>query len=1779
MLFIRIALIIANILSCPQILLAHDFTYSGINYSIHASKKVTVVSGDIPYSGDIIIPSTVLYEGTEYEVSIISDEAFNNCSELRSITIPGSIDTIYCNAFKGANSLRRVVFLDAVERLLIYYSYIDNNYSSLFFDCPIKEITLDREIDWGPGQYNDKNYSPFYKKGELESISFGPHIKKLEKTIFWNDTIQNVTIPSNITYIGKNAFGSIKNLYISDSNDRLIIETDTEVSPKYVFGFDLETLYIGRNWILSCDTLVNSSYYYHEYQPFSKQSKLISVEFGPSVSKLNDYSFYQCNYLKNFVIPNSITEIGSYAFSGCCGIEDIIIPNNVQFLGNGAFSGDTLLHKISFESSSKILSLGTTIFLNCPIDSMFLGRDLLCTRDQESPLRNNNHLVSLVFGDSITKINDYLFSNCSNIHTVVIPNNITSIGDHSFDGCTTLSKLIIEDSEQALTLGYTYYDSGNAIFGDCPLNELYIGRNINSKNNASFRNKTNLSKLTFGKYVTTLYKYEFSGSNGVKELIIPSNITTIEDYAFHNCNTLRSIIVKDCVTPISIGSCGDDGMFYYSPLDSIYIGRNIIYAGKRGERTSYANGSTIKTKTCTAPFSLQKNLSNVTISDSVSVLGSYFLYGCNDLKGINIPNSLRNLGMYAFDDCNNLITVDFDGNLADWCTINFENLYSNPCYKSHSLYINHVNLNKLKIPNSITSINDYCFAGITDITEASISGVVSIGKYAFYGCTNLLNLDIQNGVLHIGDFAFAYCSNLNEVSIPQSVLSIGNYSFSNCNQLKKIALTYGIQTINNNAFNGCIRLDSITIPESMDSINSYVFSGCTNLSKLSLPKSLKVIDSYAFMGCNGLEQIIIPQNVTNISDASFLKCINLKDVICLPSTPPSITVNQTMRDAGYNINSFPDSIHIYTLYPNEYIASEWNSYGSTIQKLAELNDTVFDYAGRVPDLIISDNGANLVFNIKPDTLYDVGMHEAHVYATSSKLLDTIQFNVQYSILPVELNIYVEDTCKYYGDANPHFIIYANGLIKGETIECLGPNLLAYTDATANSIPGTYNVFVKGGNSNNYNLNYIGGKLTIVKSPLEIICLDTIRLYGDKDPTFRYIISGLKNEDTEQSLNGSLSFLVNADQSSPVGNYSVIPTGLLSDNYLITFTEGRLSVNKAPLTITADNYTTKQCNDLPILTATYTGFKNGEDESVMLKKPEITCNATPTSDPGDYIISISKSEALNYEITQVNGVLTMERSYFILRYYLDSILYCADTVGFKMPILPHATLAKEGYTFSGWSVIPDTMPAHDVLVTGTFSVNSYFLTYKVDTSIFNVDTLNYATVITPLAAPTKEGYTFSGWSEIPATMPANDVEVTGTFNINSYVITYMLDEAVYKRDTLVYLAEITSFAAPAKEGYTFSGWSEIPATMPAKNVEVTGTFKINSYILTYKVDGETYKIDTLNYATAITPLASPTKEGYTFSGWSEIPATMPANDVEVTGTFNINSYVITYKLDGAVYKRDTLHYATAITPHAAPNKEGYTFSGWSEIPAIMPVNDVEVTGTFKINSYILTYKVDGATIKIDTLNYATVITPLDAPTKEGYTFSGWSEEPTSMPANDVEVTGTFSINAYLLIYKVDGVVYHSDTIDFTVAVTPLADPTKEGYTFSGWSEIPATMPANDVEVTGTFSINKYLLTVLIDGETAFSDSIVFGTLLRDYIEYITKLGIDLSQWEWYCQIETISMPAYDVIINAVRDAVLSIGADLDKTAIYDLIGNKISTDHISTLPPGIYIRNGHKYIIK
>ena len=145
--------------------------------------------------------------------------------------------------------------------------------------------------------------------------------------------------------------------------------------------------------------------------------------------------------------------------------------------------------------------------------------------------------------------------------------------------------------------------------------------------------------------------------------------------------------------------------------------------------------------------------------------------------------------------------------------------------------------------------------------------------------------------------------------------------------------------------------------------------------------------------------------------------------------------------------------------------------------------------------------------------------------------------------------------------------------------------------------------------------------------------------------------------------------------------------------------------------------------------------------------------------------------------------------------------------------------------------------------------------------------------------------------------------------------------------------------------------------------------------------------------------------------SEYQETTPWNEFNNVST-TMNYYCLTYLVDGVVYKSYDVESNTTIDVEEIPQKEGYTFSGWSEIPETMPAHDVTITGSFIVNKYNLIYKVDDADYKTYEIEYGTTITPEPVPTKVGYIFAGWSEIPATMPDHDVTVSGIFIPKTYL-----------------------------------------------------------------------------------------------------------------------------------------------------------------------
>ncbi|MDE7421826.1 MAG: InlB B-repeat-containing protein, partial [Muribaculaceae bacterium] len=374
------------------------------------------------------------------------------------------------------------------------------------------------------------------------------------------------------------------------------------------------------------------------------------------------------------------------------------------------------------------------------------------------------------------------------------------------------------------------------------------------------------------------------------------------------------------------------------------------------------------------------------------------------------------------------------------------------------------------------------------------------------------------------------------------------------------------------------------------------------------------------------------------------------------------------------------------------------------------------------------------------------------------------------------------------------------------------------------------------------------------------------------------------------------------------------------------------------------------------------------------------------------------------------------------------------------------------------------------IVGSYTVNHYKLTYVVDGNVYKEYTVAYGEAITPEAAPVKEGFVFSGWDNVPTTMPAHDVTVAGSFLLNAYQVVFKIDGEIIATKAFEYGSEIELPAAPEKEGYTFAGWQDVPETMPAHDLEIVGSYTVNYYKLTYVVDGNVYKEYTVAYGEALTPEAAPVKEGFVFSGWDNVPATMPAHDVTVSGSFLLNAYQVVFKIDGEIIATKAYEYGSEIELPAAPEKEGYTFAGWQDVPETMPAHDLEIVGSYTVNQYKLTWMIDDEVYSEYMIDFGAEITVEEPPTKTGHLFSGWFNIQPTMPAHDLTITGFFLISSYEVFFKIDDEIIDHRPVDYGSTIQVIEAPEKEGYTFAGWQNVPESMPDHDIEIVGYYVSN-------------------------------------------------------------------------------------------------------------
>ena len=243
-------------------------------------------------------------------------------------------------------------------------------------------------------------------------------------------------------------------------------------------------------------------------------------------------------------------------------------------------------------------------------------------------------------------------------------------------------------------------------------------------------------------------------------------------------------------------------------------------------------------------------LKQVTIPNSVAIIGNDAFRCCESLRKITIPSSLTMIGDNPFVGCD---IVDFE-NHSKLFTTTDQMLIE---IKENRLIAYFGKEKSIIIPDSIKCI----------------------GGSAFGNCHLLRKIIIPDSVDIICQRAFARCRSLQNIAIPSSVKSIGRWAFDCCDSLKTISITNSVERIGHGAFHGCSSLLRINIPESVTAIPAEVFEGCESLQYVLIPKSVTSIGVGAFAGCNSLIQIHLPNSVKRIEDEAFDDCESLQQIV------------------------------------------------------------------------------------------------------------------------------------------------------------------------------------------------------------------------------------------------------------------------------------------------------------------------------------------------------------------------------------------------------------------------------------------------------------------------------------------------------------------------------------------------------------------------------------------------------------------------------------------------------------------------------------------------------------------------------------------------------------------------------------------------------------------------------------------------------------------------------------------------------------------------------------
>ena len=1073
---------------------------------------------------------------------------------------------------------------------------------------------------------------------------------------------------------------------------------------------------------------------------------------------------------------------------------------------------------------------------------------------------------------------------------------------------------------------------------------------------------------------------DFAISNtAITALTIQDGVKSVGARAFKNCSHIATVKISPTINLIGQECfCGCTDLKIFTHQGKITIGAKTFCDCRNLEQVVIENLDSLSEGT----FKNCVKLSDCYVPNIVSI-GKESFSNCASLINFNIPGSVRTIGDSAFEFCSNIISIIVPNNVNtlglgafNYCT----------------------SLSSISIGTGLTYL-PWVFQGCTNLSDIRIEDATTTLTFGYTGertYTKYGNGHANNVLRHSSPYPSMFQGfNLKNVYIGRNLATesyyykeqylSGSYElhlyyyvpappFSGSN-MTSLKIGNTVSKLNTGEFRNCQNLDTVTISSVATSIPEHMFSGCSKIRTLEIPNVVKTIGANAFANCSELKTLSLGSSLVSIGDNALVGCESLNEIYIKSPNPPTYPTG--FSSANYiNMNVYVPKGYLSIYQESEPWKNFWN--------LSESNNLFFEKEGLKYALINNNNVEIVGHNISEPTDLCI---KSHIEYSGNNYNVVAISHYAFKECSYLSSVQIENGIKDIGNSAFFNCYELKKLIIPSSVTNVGLDALNSCRKLRELIleDGDAPLLLSHKGEYESSSGYIdanGKKIYIeyYNSYFSNIPIEVLYIGRNLSNESRYVVSS-------KNWNEGGRFYYNTIYSYDAAFYNLpkLKKIIIGENVSCLGPEEEY-ISEFDLYVTPGSF--KKCSSIQTVEVKNPTPPTGAEFSdAVYSKAQLT---VPTESKSLYKEAIGWKDfvsLMKYKIT----------------YVVDDSIYFADTLLVGDTIILPVTPIKEGYSFSGWSEIPETMPAEDIIVTGAFTINSYKLTYIVDGEIYTTDSVEYGAPIIVIEEPIKAGHTFNGWSKIPETMPANDITIVGAFK---YAVTYMVNNEVYNTDSIVYGDKIVLIEEPIQEGYTFSGWSDVPKTMPNEDVTVIGTFRINTYTITYMIDDEIFATDSIIYGDIIIPIAEPSEEGYTFSGWSKVPETMPAEDIIVTGSFIRNTYTITYVVDSVVYATDSITYGDIITLLAEPTQEGYTFSGWSEVPETMPAEDIIIEGSFNVNYYALKYIIDNEPFATDSLAYGTIIELRETPKRDDYEFIGWSEVPETMPAHDVEVYGNF-----------------------------------------------------------------------------------------------------------------------------------------------------------------------------